>query len=188
MTLKEQAEKLREKQRRQMARIKADPVRYEQYKQKQRERDEQRKAMRKANDVRARHLMGRSPEVIEAELRGEVAFSKYEADSSVVEKLEANRKICYKADLRAKRDRKEKWRGMHRYDALMTFIREGMPDDEIIRRIGIYKDGSRGEPTTKPDYKTLEVFKRIAAGKISRGHVGISMQDLIRGVFADGED
>lgn len=180
MTLKEQAEKLREKQRIQMARIKADPVRYEEYLRKQRERDEQRKAIRKANDVRARHLIGRSPEAIEAELRGEVSFSKYAEDSTVVEKMEANRKMCYKADLRAKRDRKEKWRGMHRYDALMAFIAEGMPDEEIIRRIGIYKEKSMGEVSNRPDYKLLEVFKRVARGEISKGHSGMEWAEMMK--------
>lgn len=102
---------------------------------------------------------------------------------------ERNDRITRNMIERANADRVNKWRGMHRYDALMTFIREGMPDDEIIERIGIYKAHSVGVSVVRvPDYKTLEAFKRVAAGKISKGHVGVAMRDLIRGVFADGED
>ena len=73
-----------------------------------------------------------------------------------------------KAIKEAERDRKEKWGGLHRYEAAMKFIREGMSDDEIIERIGLYKDYEDG--TKHPDYKLLRVYKNVAAGRISEGH------------------
>ena len=180
MTLKEQAEKLRDKQRRQMARIKADPVRYEQYRKKQRERDEQRKAIRRANDARARHQIGKTHDAIEAELRGEIPTWGREVKSSVVDTIKRNKIDSTKAFKRAAEDRKTKWRGLHRYDALMAFINEGMPDEEIIQRIGIYKEKGSGEVGSKPDYKLLEVFKRVARGEISAGHSGMEWDEMIK--------
>lgn len=80
---------------------------------------------------------------------------------------------------RAEEDRRTKWDGMHRYDALKKFILDGMPDDEIIERIGIYKEV--GKRPDKPDRKLLGIFKRIVRGQITEGHDSMSLHDLIKG-------
>ena len=91
-----------------------------------------------------------------------------------------------KAIQKAERDRKTKWGGLHRYDAAMKFIREGMPDDEIIKRIGLWKDYEDG--SKHPDYKLLKVYKNVAAGKISAGHYGMTLDELMREYHGRGAE
>ena len=156
--------KERYKQRRE--RLMADPEKYQEYL-------ERRRLQRKLKQAELQEEPKEEPK-FRPPLSGE---------STEQTRAKYNRKT-EKAIKQAERDMKTKWDGLHRFDAAMKFIRDGMPDDEVIKRIGLYKDYEDG--TKHPDKKLLKVYKNVAAGKVSKGHYGMSLRALIRGEL-DGE-
>lgn len=139
-----------------------------------------------ANEEFSRHHHGikRHMETIKEQLSGGGQLDRNEKPlhgAALEAAKQKYNRMTLNAMSKAERDRKTKWRGMHRYDALMTFIREGMPDEEIIRRIGIYREATNGEPSRDiPDCKLLETFKRIARGEISEGHDDMEWNWIMR--------
>lgn len=81
----------------------------------------------------------------------------------------------------AQKLRKECWGGLHRYDATMKLIAEGVPDEEIIERIGLYRKGASGKLTK--DRKTLETYKKVYRGEISEGHDDMEWPQLMRSIM-----
>lgn len=161
------------KWQRKYERMKADPALYQAYLEHRRELYWRSKGQDPEQKKREREeRMEAVKENVVKTMRGE---------STEQTRAKYNR-ITAKAIETAEWYRKNKWRGLHRYDAAMQFIREGMPDEEIIERVGMYKDYEDG--TKHPDYHTLEVYKKVYAGKISKGHVGMTIEE----VFDIGED
>ena len=80
----------------------------------------------------------------------------------------------------SKQQKQELWDGMHRFDAAMKYIAEGMSDEEVIKKIGIYKKVQMGKE--RPDYETLETYKKVARGDYSEGHDDLTWRELMGSV------
>lgn len=174
-------EKEKEKYRRRRERLLADPEKYREYLEHRRLQRKLRQQPREPKNP-DEHNKPNEP-------KDEPKFRPPLPGESIEQTREKYNRKAEKAIERAEEDRKAKWCGLHRYDAMKKFILEGMPDEEIIERIGIYReknDRERYNTRRKPDYKLLEICKRIVRGQISKGHYGMSLHALIRGEL-DGE-
>ena len=154
-------ERKKERYRQRRERLLADPEKYQEYL-------ERRRLQRKLKQAELQEEPKEEPK-FRPPLRGE---------STEQTREKYNRKTQRSID-KAKKDMETKWRGMHRFDAAMQFIKEGMKDEEIIARIGLYIEYRNSK--AHPDYGLLEVYKKVQRGDISKGHVGMTLHELLEG-------